>query len=150
MNELQLLVFRIEDHYFTVPISKVARVVDTLQSKSMPLLNTAFEGLFIFDNRLVPIIRLAEQLGFYGSNIYNTNLDESVIILNSEGYFFGFRVDAIEGIEKVLSSEFHPVTADVAESAGIKAEIISSWAEITGATVYLVDTDRLLSATLFN
>ncbi|MBN8706453.1 MAG: chemotaxis protein CheW [Bacteroidetes bacterium] len=150
MDEIQLLIFRISDQSFTIPISRVARVVDTLQSRSFPLLKDKFEGLFIFENKLIPIIKLADSLGFQGSNIYYTNLDESVVIINYDGYYFGFRVDAIEGIKKVKDEDIKPVDPDVQFLNGIDPAFISGFTESDGQTIFSVNTEKLLVYTLAN
>ncbi|MCA0446455.1 MAG: chemotaxis protein CheW [Bacteroidetes bacterium] len=150
MDEIQLLIFRISDQSFTIPISRVARVVDTLQSRSFPLLKEKFEGMFIFENKLIPIIKLADSLGFTGSNIYYTNLDESVVIINYDGYFFGFRVDAIEGIKKVKEEDVKPIEPEIQDLNGLDPAFLNGFTESDGQLVFSVSTEKLLVYALEN
>jgi len=150
MDEIQLLIFRISDQSFTIPISRVARVVDTLQSRSFPLLKEKFEGMFIFENKLIPIIKLADSLGFTGSNIYYTNLDESVVIINYDGYYFGFRVDAIEGIKKVREEDVKPIDNEIQDLNGLDPAFLNGFTESDGQLVFSVNTEKLLVYTLEN
>lgn len=150
MDEIQLLIFRISDQSFTIPISRVARVVDTLQSRSFPLLKEKFEGMFIFENKLIPIIKLADSLGFTGSNIYYTNLDESVVIVNYDGYYFGFRVDAIEGIKKVKGEDLKPIEAEIGELNGLDPAFLDGYTENEDQLVFSINTEKLLLNTLEN
>lgn len=150
MDEIQLLIFRISDQSFTIPISRVARVVDTLQSRSFPLLKEKFEGMFIFENKLIPILKLADSLGFTGSNIYYTNLDESVVIINYDGYYFGFRVDAIEGIKKVREENIRPIDPEIQNLNGLDSDFLNGLTENEGQLVFSVNTEKLLVYSLEN
>ena len=117
MLNQKYLLFKISDYSFSIPIENISRVIDTLQTRTFPLLKDSIEGLFIYENYLIPMLKFSENLGIVTSNVFYSDVEESVIIAKSQNYYFGFRVDAVEGIisvtdENLMSVEKHQDVLD--------------------------------------
>ncbi|NUQ80754.1 MAG: chemotaxis protein CheW [Bacteroidetes bacterium] len=145
MANLQLLVFKLSDTDFAMEISAISRVVDTLQSRFLSTLRSGIEGLFLFEGRVVPVIRLDEMLGFPSANIFASNPDESVIIVNQAGYFLAFRVDSVEGIDNITPETLRPTSETDTREAGLNHHMIGEVYHRQSGPVFKLNPDHLLT-----
>lgn len=145
MANLQLLVFKLSDTDFSMEISTISRVVDTLQSRYLSTLKSGIEGLFLFEGRVVPVIRLDEMLGFPTANIFASNPDESVIIVNQDGYFLAFRVDSVEGIDNISPETLRPTTEMDTREVGLNRDLIAEVYHRLSGPVFKLNPRQLLN-----
>lgn len=148
MSDQRYLVFRINEVGFSIPIDYVNKVIDTLQTRSFPLLKPEIEGLFAFENKLIPMIKLQEAMGIVSSNVFYSNVEESIIIGKYQNYYFSFRVDSVEGIVTVNSDALIAVRDNPEATTEISAEY-SVYFFFDGLTnIYIVDIGSYLNHTL--
>lgn len=110
MTESKYLVFTIKQYFFGIHIEYVSRVIDTLQTHSLPMLKANIEGFFTFDNRLVSVVNISESLGIpQNKYYYSGSNEESVIILKYDDLYFAFRVETVEEITTISDELLQPV-----------------------------------------
>lgn len=144
MSDKKYLVFKINDTGFSIPIEFVGKVIDTLQTRSFQFMKPSFEGLFVFENKLIPMIKLQEALGITSSNVFYSDVEESVIVGKYQHYYFGFRVDIVEGIVTVASQTLLNRSENPEPFNNISTEY-SSHLFFDGQTnIFVIDIDKYL------
>lgn len=81
MSEEQLVVFRLGDEEYAVPIFKVREVVQYAGATKIPNLPPYMEGVINLRGKIIPVIDLAMKLALADGK----NSDESAVILETEG-----------------------------------------------------------------
>lgn len=150
MADQKYLLFKISDYSYSIPIENISRVIDTLQSRSFPLIKQSIEGLFIFDNQLIPMLKFSENLGIISSNVYYADMEESVIIAKVQNYFFGFRVDDVEGIISLDSEYLQSVENHENQLDYLNLSYSTSYFFDGKSNVLILDVEKLLQEILEN
>lgn len=150
MADQKYLLFKISDYSYSIPIENISRVIDTLQSRSFPLIKQSIEGLFVFDNQLIPMLKFSENLGIISSNVYYADMEESVIIAKAQNYFFGFRVDEVEGIISLDSEYLQSVENHENQLDYLNLSYSTSYFFDGKSNVLILDVEKLLQEILEN
>jgi len=144
MSDKKYLVFKINDTGFSIPIEFVGKVIDTLQTRSFQFMKPSFEGMFVFENKLIPMIKLQEALGIASSNVFYSDVEESVIVGKYQHYYFGFRVDIVEGIVTVASQTLLNRTENPEPFNDISTEYSSNLFFDGQTNIFVIDIDKYL------
>jgi len=138
-EELQAVVFLLNNSYYGVPILQVQEIVKMSSITKVPNTPEFVEGILNLRGNIVPIIDLRKR--FYLPKV--EVLDSwKILILKIEEMQFGVMVDQISEVEKIHSSliEIPPKVV-----SGVKGDFISGIAKIKDRLLILLDTNKLLS-----
>ncbi len=144
MSDKKYLVFKINDTGFSIPIEFVGKVIDTLQTRSFQFMKPPVEGMFVFENKLIPMIKLQEALGIVTSNVFYSDVEESVIVGKYQHYYFAFRVDLVEGIVTVASQTLLSRSENPEPFNDISTEYSSQLFFDGQTNIFVIDIDQYL------
>ncbi len=116
----QVIVFRLEEHEYALPIEHVAQVLRMVAITPVPQATHWLPGVVNLRGRVIPVIDLRTRLGFAPRA---PDLRTPIIVADSNGFIVGLIADAVsevltlsaESIEKTSAvatlDTFHPVAA---------------------------------------
>ncbi|MEM1186029.1 MAG: chemotaxis protein [Planctomycetota bacterium] len=143
-NELEILVFRLNQGFFGVNVAKVREVILGRKPTESPGRNANVFGMINLRGVLVPLVDLRATLG-----LPPTSADEltqrRVIVTEFNGLTTGFVVDTVDRIHRVSWSQIKNVP-DVNELSGIPSSAVSSCTgviELDDELVLMVDFESI-------
>jgi purine-binding chemotaxis protein CheW len=97
--ESQKLFFKVLEKLLCFDISYVERIISLVELQSVPGSPPYFKGFLNLHQKEIPIVGLAECLGFEAKSNYS--LDTLIILCEHEGKNMGLIVDEVLGIESI-------------------------------------------------
>lgn len=138
-QELQAVVFLLNNSYYGVPILQVQEIVKMTDITKLPDTPDFVEGIVNLRGQIVPILDLRKRF-----SLPKVTIDENwkILILKSDGIHFGVMVDQISQVEKVPASliEIPPKVV-----SGVKGDFISGIAKTEERLLILLDIAKILS-----
>ncbi len=139
-NEMELLVFMMGGELFAVNVAKVQAILqyDDAAVTPLPRAPEAILGMLFYRGHAIPLIDLARTLEASGEP---ADPRQIVIVMEFNHFVSAYRVDGVQGIERLTWKRFVPIS-DVARSA---AGIISGSVHLGGREVLVVDMECILA-----
>jgi purine-binding chemotaxis protein CheW len=95
------LFFKTVGKLFCIELNYVARIINLVELQSMPGAPSYFKGFLNLHQKEIPVIDLAERLGFKDNPEYNLNT--LIVLCESAGKNLGLIVDAVLNIESIAA-----------------------------------------------
>ncbi|MDH7576629.1 MAG: chemotaxis protein CheW [Bacillota bacterium] len=137
MAELQMVLFKLGEVEFGVPIAKVQEIIKTPAITGLPNSPGFLRGVINLRDKVVPVVDLSEKLGLGRRDAE----DSRVVIVNVLGNTVGLTVDFVT---EVLKLEEKQIETDL-ESCGKKNPIIAAIAKVDQRLIILLNLDELLT-----
>ncbi len=139
MDELQVVVFELENSYYGVHILQVQEIIKMTEITKLPNTPKFIEGVVNLRGRIIPVMDLRKR---FGLNPIPVNEEWKILILKTEEVLFGVMVDQISEVEKISVGIIEVPPKIV---AGVKGEFISGIAKTDKRLLILLDIERILS-----
>ncbi len=104
-EELQLVVFRLANEEYGLPITKVQEINRLVPITKLPQTPSFMEGIINLRGRIIPIIDLRKRFGLAASD--HTE-DNRIIIVEVKGQTVGIIVDAVHEVVRLPQSNIEP------------------------------------------
>lgn len=114
MRELTCAVFRLSEDDYALNIEYITEITKPGALNALPEMPPYMLGLFRFRHRVVPLIDLKARLGLAERARPSRETGERIIVVNDDGRWIGFKVDAVHEIANV------PVTQAVELKQGFR------------------------------
>lgn len=136
-NELEILVFTLEQQRYGVNVAKVREVLNPVRATALPESHEAIVGVFTLREHVTPLIDLRRCLH---KAISDNEADGKIIIMEFNDARVGFLVDTVEQIYRV---SWKDVTA-IPDLEGVREAPITSVAHINDNMVLMLDFEKLV------
>ena len=113
MNEIRILVFKLNGEYFATDIMEVERILGNVGTTKLPDSPSFLEGIIKHEEEVIPVINLYKKFGFNSCSVDSTN---KVIVVKKELGKFGVIVDDVNEVTTVNEE--------------VIADIVSMWTGI--------------------
>ena len=138
-DEVQLVVFRIDERYFAFNVFQAERVLPYREPTPLPNAAEFLEGMLPYGDGSVPLIDMRKRLGAPAPLREETR----IMVLELEQGKIGLVVDAVVEVKKVPAGAISMPPEIVRELA---AEFISGILNVGGRTIVILAVSRLLSS----
>ena len=138
-EELQLVVFLLNDSYYAANILQVQEIIKMTEITKLPNSPKFIEGIVNLRDVIIPVMDLRKRFGLEPVNV---NDDWKILILKINGALFGVMVDSISEVEKI-STDIIEVPPKIV--AGINGEFINGIAKTEKRLLILLDIEKILS-----
>lgn len=98
MNEIRILVFKLNGEYFATDIMEVERILGNVGTTKLPDSPNFLEGIIKYEEQVIPVINLYKKFGFNACKVDETN---KVIVVKKELGKFGVIVDDVNEVTTV-------------------------------------------------
>ena len=139
-NEMEPLVFMLGCELFAVNVAKMQAILqyDPSVVTRVPLAPSAMLGMMPYREHAVPLIDLARTLEASGEG---KDPRQIVIVMEFNKFVSSYRVDGVQGIQRLSWKNFEPISDFARSTAGI----ISGSVHIDGREVLVVDMECILA-----
>lgn len=135
MENIQIVIFKINNDLFGVDIKEVREIIKPLDTTSLPETPKWLEGIIKLRQRVIPIINLRRYFGISENSIELKN----TIVVEIKENLVGLNVDSVEGIIQIMADDIDK-SPDV-----IAKEYIKGIAKNGEQLIILLNLDYLLS-----
>lgn len=133
----QYLIFKIETHFFAIPIDVVIEIIRAVRLSALPDGPPLLQGLLNIGGDMVPVVDIRQQLALPRRGIA---VSDRIIIVRVDEYEVAFAVDRIEGV-----AALEPGTVNPAETVYPEMQhYISSVSQYDGHAVLIYEIDKLI------
>jgi purine-binding chemotaxis protein CheW len=139
IQEVQAVVFLLNNSYYGVPILQVQEIVKMTEITKLPETPDFVEGVVNLRGQIVPILDLRKRFSLPKVAV---NENWRILILKAEGIHFGVMVDQISQVEKVPASLIEVPPKVV---SGVKGDFIRGIAKMKDRLLILLDIEKILS-----
>ncbi len=139
MDELQVVVFELENSYYGVHILQVQEIIKMREITKLPNTPKFIEGVVNLRGKIIPVMDLRRR---FGLSPISVNDDWKILILKTEDVLFGVMVDQISEVEKI---SVNIIEVPLKIVAGVKGEFISGIAKTEKRLLILLDIEKILS-----
>jgi len=101
-NNLQVVVFQIDDKKFAVFLHDVQRVIRSVEITSLPSAPYIVSGIIDYEGKIIPIVNIRKRFGLAQKEI---RITDQIVIVSLEKKTIGFVVDQVLSNHEVHSSE---------------------------------------------
>lgn len=139
-QEYQLVVFKLNDEEFGVPITQVREINRLAKPTKIPKSPSFVEGVINLRGQIIPIIDLKKrfdlELGEYTS-------EARIIVVEVQEQVFGVIVDAVSEVLRISGQEIEKTPA---MATAIDAQYIAGVGKVGERLLIILDIDKLLTA----
>jgi purine-binding chemotaxis protein CheW len=135
--ELQLVVFKLADEDFGVPIEQVREIIRLVQITHVPKAPSSVLGVINLRGKVIPVISLRDRFG-----LKKDGTDESTRIIVSDvgSQNVGFVVDAVT---EVLRLDESSVEAAPERAAGVDSAFIKGIGKVEDRLIIVLDLEKV-------
>ena len=98
MNEIRILVFKLNGEYFATDIMEVERILGNVDTTKLPDSPNFLEGIIKYEEEVIPVINLYKKFGFNNCTVDSSN---KIIVIKKEQGKFGVIVDDVNEVTTV-------------------------------------------------
>ena len=150
-NELEILVFRLDDGLFGVNVAKVREVIRFREPTESPMRHDSVMGMINLRGQVVSLIDLRKHLGL--GAVDPSNPANRVIIMEFNGLRSGYVVDGVDQIHRVNwkavrpAPDVHSVDTS-ARNGGASFSTCTGVLDLDGSLVLMLDFESVADAIL--
>ena len=138
-TEVQLVVFKLGNEEYGVPITQVKEINRLTTATKVPKSPVFIEGIINLRGQIIPIIDMKKR---FDLTVVEYTADARVIVIQVGQQTFGIEVDAVSEVLRISVGNIEKAPAIV---AGIDARYITGVAKVGERLLILLDLDKLLS-----
>lgn len=98
MNEIRILVFRLNGELFATDIMEVERILGNIDTTKLPDSPEFLEGVIKYEEEVIPVINLHKKFNFANSVV---NENKKIIVIKKEVGKFGVIVDDVNEVTSI-------------------------------------------------
>lgn len=138
-TEVQLVVFRLGNEEYGVPITQVKEINRLTTATKVPKSPVFIEGIINLRGQIIPIIDMKKR---FDLPIIEYTGEARVIVIQVGRQIFGIEVDAVSEVLRINTDNIEKAPSIV---SGIDARYITGVAKVGERLLILLDLDKLLS-----
>ena len=138
MNELQVVVFRLNGQLFGAETSQVFQIIKYQQANKIPRMPRFIEGIINYRGEVLPVIDLNRRFELGDSEI---NKKTKIIVSNIEEKLTGFIVNDVVEITKFSEEDIEPAPAAIGSEV---AAFLKKVGKKGDQLISIIDLDRVL------
>nr|WP_093796198.1 chemotaxis protein CheW [Sporomusa acidovorans] len=104
-QELQLVIFRLAQEEYALPITRVQEINRLVPITKLPQTPAFMEGIINLRGRIIPVIDLRKR---FGLTVSEQHEDSRIIIVEVSGQTVGIIVDAVTEVIRLSSANVEP------------------------------------------
>jgi purine-binding chemotaxis protein CheW len=135
MLEEQLVVFRLQNEEYGLPIHKVKEIIRLVAITKMPNTPEYIEGVINLRGGIIPVIDLKNYFGFF---VNEQQAEGRIIIIEIAGKEVGIIVDAVEEVLCISEENIEPPPLQ----ASNMADYVRGVGKLQDRLLILLDLDR--------
>ncbi|MFA6989730.1 MAG: chemotaxis protein CheW [Candidatus Gastranaerophilaceae bacterium] len=116
-DELQMVVFKLEDEEYSVPISLVQEIIMPQKTTHLPKSPVFIEGVINLRGHIIPIIDGRKR---FNLKISEQSNDTRIIVIELENHAIGLIVDSVSEVVNLKSENIEPTPIDTEENSFIQ------------------------------
>ncbi len=136
MAEQQIVLFKIGENEFGVPVEKVQEIIKPPAITGLPNTPGFVKGVINLRNRVIPIVDLGEKLGLGRFD----SEDSRIIVVELLGKTVGLTVDSVTEVLKLEEGKIEKET----ERFGEKKPMLNGIAKLDHRLILLLNLDELI------
>lgn len=154
-NELEVLVFRLDDGWFGVNVAKVREVIRPVHATESPHHHPSVVGMFNMRGSVIPLVDLRKHLGMEsreGDASDHKHDDRRVIITEFNKMRTGFIVDGVEQIHRMSWTRIRPAPNldGLAASYTQAVSVCTGVIDMDGRLVLMLDFESVADAIIMS
>ena len=139
-GEQQLVVFRLGEDYFAMPIANVNEIIRLQKITPVPKAPPFVEGVTNLRGRVIPVIDLRKRFGVASQAAGQFS---RIIVVEQDARLLGMMVDAVDEVLTVPSSSIEPVDEMI---VSVDSQFLSGIVRLEDRLIILLDQEQVLSA----
>jgi purine-binding chemotaxis protein CheW len=136
-ESLQLILFRMGDEYYGLPISLVKEIIKPLPITRFPKSPPYVEGVIDLRGRILPIINLRSMFGLQPLPITE---DSRFVDVQLDNLRIGIIVDAVSEVVRISRQQIEPAPPIV---AGVEGKYLTGIARVEDRLILLLDLNEV-------
>ncbi|MCL6447819.1 MAG: chemotaxis protein CheW [Armatimonadetes bacterium] len=109
-NNNQLVVFKVADHDYALPILETREIIRLVQITPLPNMPAYLKGVINLRGRIVPVVDLRLKLGLQAKEM---NCEAKIIVVDHNNRYVGLIVDKVSGVGYFNEDEFESLSDDL-------------------------------------
>lgn len=138
-SEFQLVVFRLDNEEFGVPITQVKEINRLTAATRIPRSPSFIEGIINLRGQIIPIVDLKKR---FELPLTEYTGDARIIVIQVQDNTFGVQVDSVSEVLRINSSNIEAAPDIV---CSIDAKYITGVAKVNDRLLIMLDLNSLLS-----
>lgn len=138
-QELQLVIFRLAQEEYGLPITKVQEINRLVPITKLPQTPEFMEGVINLRGRIIPVIDLRKR---FALEISEHNDESRIIIVEVCGQTVGVIVDAVAEVVRIAAASVEPPPP----SFILDAKYIQGVGKLEGRLLILLEIDEILTS----
>lgn len=138
-TEFQLVVFRLDNEEFGVPITQVKEINRLTTATRVPRSPAFIEGIINLRGQIIPIVDLKKR---FELPLTEYTGDARIIVIQVHGNTFGVQVDSVSEVLRMNTSNIEAAPDIV---CSIDAKYITGVAKVDERLLIMLDLNKLLS-----
>lgn len=138
-SELQLVIFRLAQEEYGLPITKVQEINRLVPITKLPQTPDFMEGIINLRGRIIPVIDLRKR---FQLAVADYTEDNRIIIVEVNGQTVGIIVDAVTEVVRLAAASVEPPPP----SFIIDAQYIHGVGKLDERLLILLDIDKILTS----
>ncbi|MFH1783769.1 MAG: chemotaxis protein CheW [bacterium] len=139
INDLQLVVFRLSDEEYAIPIIQVHEIIKPTDVTRIPGMPEFVEGVINLRGKVIPIIDIRKR---FRLGIKKQTEDTRVVVVDVDIQVVGLIVDSVTEVLRIPSESIDPVPATISR---ISSEYLSGIGKLRGRLLIILDVGRMLT-----
>jgi purine-binding chemotaxis protein CheW len=137
-TDVQLVIFKLANEDYGVPISKVQEINRMVMVTKLPQTPDFMEGIINLRGRIIPVVDLRKRFGFNSQEYQDTT---RIIVVDISGQTVGIIVDAVHEVVKLAgdSIELPPPTF------AMDVQFVQGIGKLDDRLVIVLDIDRIMT-----
>ena len=137
--DVQLVIFKLENEDYGLPISKVQEINRMVTVTRLPQTPDFMEGIINLRGRVIPVVDLRKRFGFEAKEYQETT---RIMVVDISGQTVGLIVDAVNEVVKIAGESIElPPPAFVMD-----AKFVQGIGKLENRLVILLDINRILTS----
>lgn len=137
-QELQLVIFRLANEEYGLPITKVQEINRLVPITKLPQTPSFMEGIINLRGRIIPVIDLRKR---FSLTVTEYNDDTRIIIVEVNGQTVGIIVDAVTEVVRLPATNIEPPPP----SFVLDSQYIDGVGKLEDRLLILLEIDRILT-----
>ncbi|CQR72832.1 Chemotaxis protein CheW [Sporomusa ovata DSM 2662] len=138
-QELQLVIFKLAQEEYGLPITKVKEINRLVSITKLPQMPPFMEGIINLRSRIIPVIDLRKRFGIAVSEYTE---ESRIIIVEVSGETVGVIVDAVAEVVRIAAASVEPPPP----SFVLDAKYIQGIGKLEDRLLILLEIDQILSS----
>lgn len=139
-SEIQLVVFKLGEEEYGVPITQVQEINRLVTPTKIPKSPAFVEGVINLRGKIIPIIDLKKR---FNLTLSAYTEDTRIVVVEINGNTVGVIVDAVSEVLRINSANIEPAPSII---AGIDAEYLNGVGKVDNRLLILLDLNKILTS----